>query len=118
MVSGLVVGSRFRPTEDELKAIGPEFETKWKEFFAPDPDKAVILMGLAALCVISCFVPLGAVLILCVSRYLGLPIGLTYDKFYTIPFFLPYPTAVGRVHISSGEDAYAPIDFDTGFLQT
>ncbi|KAJ3475836.1 hypothetical protein NLI96_g11572 [Meripilus lineatus] len=97
--TGLVVGSRFRPTEDELKAIGPEFETKWKEFFAPDPDKAVILMGLAAL-------------------YLGLPIGLTYDKFYTIPFFLPYPTAVGRVHISSGEDAYAPIDFDTGFLQT
>jgi len=27
-----------------------------------------------------------------------------------------YPMSVGRVHIKSGLDAYAPLDFESGFL--
>ncbi len=36
--------------------------------------------------------------------YLGPPIELPYDKFLTMEVFLGYPSAVGHVHVTSGED--------------
>ena len=51
-------------------------------------------------------------------RFLGPPAGLTYDKFFCNGCFLGYPSAVGRIHITSGENILAPANFDTGFLST
>lgn len=45
-------------------------------------------------------------------------LGLPRNKFFSILFFLGYPSAVGQVHITSGEDVHAPVDFDPGYLRT
>ncbi|KAJ3475833.1 hypothetical protein NLI96_g11571 [Meripilus lineatus] len=97
--TGFDGASKFRPTQEELRVIGSEFDARWKQHFVPAPDKPVLVMGSAAL-------------------YLGLPVGLLYDKFFSIPYFVGYPTSVGYVHISSAEDIYAAPDFDPGFLQS
>lgn len=51
--SGLDAGIKLRPNVDELKAIGPAFDARWKEFFVPAPDKPVMWLGPIALFVIS-----------------------------------------------------------------
>lgn len=34
---------RLRPTPEELKAIGPEFQQRWNMYYAPSPDKPILL---------------------------------------------------------------------------
>jgi alcohol oxidase len=34
-----------RPNEDDLKELGPEFDTRWKNYFEDAPDKAVLWLG-------------------------------------------------------------------------
>lgn len=36
---------KLRPTEADLKTIGPEFQQRWKEYFLNTPDKPVLWMG-------------------------------------------------------------------------
>ena len=33
---------KLRPNEQELKELGPDFEQRWKEYFADKPDKPVL----------------------------------------------------------------------------
>lgn len=47
---------------------------------------------------------------------LGLVSASPRDKFVTMVYFSTYPLSVGRVHIQSGLDPYAHLDFETGFL--
>ena len=47
-VSGLDSGMKLRPDEEELKAIGPDFTTRWREYFADAPDKPVMYIGTLA----------------------------------------------------------------------
>jgi alcohol oxidase len=41
----LDAGIKLRPMGDDFKEIGPEFEHRWKTYFADKPDKPVIVMG-------------------------------------------------------------------------
>ncbi|KAN0092544.1 alcohol oxidase [Tylopilus felleus] len=87
---------RFRPTEAELNVLGPEFKLRWESFFKNQPDKPISMLGSVA----------------------GLPkSGFKSPwKFIAMAYFTLYPESVGSVHISDGEDANAPLDFDAGFL--
>ncbi len=38
------------------------------------------------------------------------------DKAFSIGWFLYHPVVIGRLHITSGEDVDAALDFYTGFL--
>ena len=38
-------GIKLRPNAEELEEIGPEFENRWKTYFANAPDKPVMLSG-------------------------------------------------------------------------
>ncbi|TFK52445.1 hypothetical protein OE88DRAFT_1657716 [Heliocybe sulcata] len=38
-------GIKLRPTPEELKEIGPDFEERWKEYFENAPDKPVLWIG-------------------------------------------------------------------------
>lgn len=49
--SGIDAGIKFRPTLEELKAIGPDFTTRWENYFANAPDKPVLWMGPISACV-------------------------------------------------------------------
>ena len=51
--SGLDVGMKVRPTDEELQVIGPDFTARWEEYFLPAPDKPVMMMAVAALFVLS-----------------------------------------------------------------
>ena len=39
---------KYRPSPEELRAIGPDFADSdiWKTFYAPSPDKAVLFFGM------------------------------------------------------------------------
>ena len=43
--SGMDAGIKLRPNAEELEEIGPEFENRWKTYFANAPDKPVMLSG-------------------------------------------------------------------------
>lgn len=43
-LSGLDAGIKLRPSEEDLKELGPEFEQRWKEYFADKPDKPIMFM--------------------------------------------------------------------------
>lgn len=44
-LSAVDVGIKMRPTEQDLKELGPEFQPRWKEFFLNAPDKPIMWMG-------------------------------------------------------------------------
>ena len=50
--SALDAGVKLRPTEEELKQIGPDFAARWKEHFVDSPDKPVMWMGPVSMSVI------------------------------------------------------------------
>ena len=40
-------GIKYRPTEDELKQMGPDMEKIWEKEFKDKPDKALFWMGIS-----------------------------------------------------------------------
>ncbi len=44
--SGLDAVLRYRPSEQEVHKIGPEFVERWASFYAGAPDKPIIVAGL------------------------------------------------------------------------
>jgi hypothetical protein len=53
--SGLDSKIKWRPDDEELKAMDPAFQPHWKEFFQDRPDKAVAIFTALAGCVhIAC----------------------------------------------------------------
>ncbi|KAH8079784.1 alcohol oxidase-like protein [Cristinia sonorae] len=95
--NGIDAGLKLRPTEQELKEIGPDFEARWKEFYADAPDKPVLWFG-----------PL--------AMFVGDSSAVPKRKYFTIVWFLEHPAAFGHIHITSGEDVNAPPDFQPGYL--
>ncbi|KAG1725806.1 GMC oxidoreductase-domain-containing protein [Suillus paluster] len=87
---------KWRPDDDELKAMGPAFQSRWKEFFQDRPDKAVAIFTIF-------------------SGYLG-PGGLPPRNYVTADVLTLYPASVGSVHIKMGENGKEEIDFTTGYL--
>ncbi|TCD66633.1 hypothetical protein EIP91_001100 [Steccherinum ochraceum] len=96
--NGMDAGIRFRPTEAEVRAIGPAFEKKWREYFADHPDRSVMWVATP-------------------SWGLGALETAPTGKFYGVGYFLNHPSSIGHVHITSGKDPLAPPDFDTGYLE-
>ena len=106
---------RFRPSEEELLATGPDIVDRWTSFYADAPDKAMLWLG-----VISMYVPFRLSLFIAnlssQSRYVGPEIPPAEHKCYSMMGYLMYPVGVGSVHITSAEDVESPPDFDTGVL--
>jgi alcohol oxidase len=47
MDSGLDAGIKFRPNEEDLEELGPEFRVWWEQYFVSAPDKPVVWVGVA-----------------------------------------------------------------------
>ncbi|KAH8102677.1 alcohol oxidase [Cristinia sonorae] len=95
--NGIDAGIKYRPTEAQVKTIGPAFQTRWKEFYADHPDRSVMTMG----CVSFCFGALDTA-----------PSG----SYYTIGVVFAQPSSLGHIHITSATDPGAHPDFHAGFL--
>ncbi|EJD00303.1 alcohol oxidase [Fomitiporia mediterranea MF3/22] len=89
-------GFKIRPTEEELKEMGTEFNERWNQYFKDKPDKP-IMYGL-----------------LCAGAYADhslLPPG----KYFSIISYLEYPASRGKIHIQSTNPYKEPF-FDSGFM--
>ncbi|PPQ69188.1 hypothetical protein CVT25_006966 [Psilocybe cyanescens] len=95
--NGIDGGIKLRPNEAELKTIPSGFEARWKSYYADKPDKPILLMASMA-------------------AYVGLNPEVPRGKYFSVAYFSMHPLATGHVHITSGTDVYAPLDFLPGFL--
>ncbi|KZV71491.1 GMC oxidoreductase [Peniophora sp. CONT] len=89
-------GFKIRPTEAELKEMGPEFNELWDRYFKDKPDKPVMFGSIVA----------GAY-----ADHSLLPPG----KYMTMFQYLEYPASRGKIHISSPNPYVQPF-FDSGFM--
>ncbi|KAG2367035.1 alcohol oxidase-like protein [Suillus spraguei] len=86
--NGIDVKIKWRPDDDELKAMGSAFQPRWHEFFRDRPDK-----------------------------YVGPLIGTLPPRNYMMAaYFTLYPASTGSVHIKVDENGKETLDFTTGFL--
>ncbi|KAG1846418.1 GMC oxidoreductase-domain-containing protein [Suillus subalutaceus] len=101
--NGLDSKIKWRPDDEELKAMDPVFQPRWKEFFQDRPDKAVAIFAIFA----------GQIW----STGLGAPSSSSqpHDRLLLYSTAL-YPVSVGSVHINVPEDDKEGMDFTTGFL--
>ncbi|KAG2031294.1 GMC oxidoreductase-domain-containing protein [Suillus americanus] len=100
--NGLDSKIKWRPDDEELKAMDPVFQQRWKEFFQDRPDKAVAVFAAS-----SGYIP-----------QLSRPVsGILPSRSYTTAnYYTLYPVSVGSVHIKVTEDGKDGMDFTTGFL--
>jgi len=89
-------GFKIRPTEAELKEMGPEFNALWDKYFKDKPDKPVMF---------------GSIVSGAYADHALLPPG----KYMTMFQYLEYPASRGKIHISS-PDPYKEPTFDSGFM--
>ncbi|KAF8580577.1 GMC oxidoreductase [Ramaria rubella] len=89
-------GFKIRPSEAELKEMGPEFNELWNTYFKDKPDKPVMF---------------GSIVSGAYADHSLLPPG----KYITMFQYLEYPASRGRIHISS-PDPYVEPNFDSGFM--
>lgn len=88
---------KFRPTEEEVTALGPEFKAAWDRDFKNDPNRPLMIMALYLV-------------------YLGDHASLPDDAEYvSMANWTAYPYSRGHIHIT-GPDLGDPIDFNVGYL--
>ncbi|KAF8813030.1 alcohol oxidase [Phlegmacium glaucopus] len=90
-------GIKMRPTNEELSSMSPEFDHRWNTYFANAPDKPVVV-------------------VLPSASYVGWNPDVPRGNYFSMLYSSGYPVSVGRVHITSGLDPYAQLDFEPGFL--
>ncbi|KAG1730381.1 GMC oxidoreductase-domain-containing protein [Suillus paluster] len=95
--NGIDVKIKWRPDDDELKAMGSTFQTRWKEFFQDRPDKAVAI-----------FAPM--------AGYFRLSSDFPPRNYLGAGYYTLYPMSVGSVHIKLGDNGKEELDFTTGYL--
>ncbi|KAJ6510972.1 methanol oxidase [Mycena sanguinolenta] len=89
-------GFKIRPTEEELKEMGPEFNKLWDTYFKDKPDKPVMF---------------GSIVSAAYADHTLLPPG----KYITMFQYLEYPASRGKIHIQ-GANPYVEPEFDSGFM--
>jgi len=89
-------GFKIRPTEEELKEMGPEFNELWNTYFKDKPDKPVMF---------------GSIVSAAYADHTLLPPG----KYITMFQYLEYPASRGNIHINS-PSPYVEPNFDSGFM--
>ncbi|KAH9481243.1 Alcohol oxidase [Psilocybe cubensis] len=97
--NGLFWGIKIRPVEEELRSMSPDFDQRWKTYYASPEhqDKPIALLGFMA-------------------AYGGATPDVPIAKYFSFVYFSAYPASVGSIHVTSGTDPYAPSDFHPGFL--
>ncbi|KAF8071781.1 GMC oxidoreductase-domain-containing protein [Lyophyllum atratum] len=95
--NGLDAGIKIRPNAEDLKEIGRDFEARWKSYFENAPDKPVMWIGTLA-------------------AYAGVNPATPPGKYFSLAYYTEYPVSTGRVHITSGIDAYGKLEFEPGYL--
>ncbi|KAK5102715.1 hypothetical protein LTS08_003515 [Lithohypha guttulata] len=89
---------KFRPTEEEVDGLGPEFRKAWDRDFKNAPDRPLMIMAMYL-------------------SYYGDHSSLPDDSEYvSMANWTAYPYSRGHVHIT-GPTMIDPVDFDVGWLK-
>ncbi|KAG8212846.1 hypothetical protein J3R82DRAFT_11163 [Butyriboletus roseoflavus] len=91
--NGIEAIVKVRPTVKQLRSAGPELQSRWERFFQHNPDKPMGIIAASA----------------------GFPLDHSMSvgrKILCTIYYILYPEAIGSAHITSGEDANSPLDFD------
>ncbi|KAI9460295.1 GMC oxidoreductase-domain-containing protein [Boletus coccyginus] len=96
--TGIEAIVKVRPTAGQLTSAGPALQFRWETVFQQSPDK-----------------PMGVI-----GPFAGFPFDpsrsvLLGRKLFSAAYYLLYPEAIGSAHITSGEDANSPLDFDPDY---
>ncbi|KAG6919177.1 hypothetical protein DXG01_008475 [Tephrocybe rancida] len=95
--NALDAGVKLRPNAEDLKELGPAFESRWKSYFENAPDKPVVWLGTFA-------------------AYAGNDPAAPRGKYFSATYYTEYPVSTGRVHITGGLNPYGKLDFEPGYL--
>jgi len=90
------ISSKLRPTEEEVSALGSDFQQAWDRDFKEKPNRPLMLLG-----VIQCF--------------LGDPASVPAGQYITTGTYTAYPYSRGHMHITGPKHDDA-LDFDVGFF--
>ncbi|KAF8607378.1 alcohol oxidase [Ceratobasidium sp. AG-I] len=91
-------GSKLRPTQDELQAMGPAFQETWKQQFERAPDKPVAMQIL-------------------VNGFMGPPSLIPANsRFMMMANIATYPLSRGHIYLNSADHQAAP-DFRPGTIE-
>ncbi|CAE7191049.1 unnamed protein product [Rhizoctonia solani] len=82
--NGIDAGFKIRPTEEELKEMGPEFQKAWDSYFKDKPDKPVMFASV-------------------VNAFFGDHTLVPPGKYFSMFQYLEYPFSRGSIHISSSD---------------
>ncbi|KAA1473386.1 alcohol oxidase-like protein [Dentipellis sp. KUC8613] len=97
--NGADTAVKIRPSEQELREIGPEFRKVWDKDYAHLPDKPVLLFG-------------------AMSLFTGDASNAPARKYFSNALYNLHAVGRGHVHITDAHDATAPLDFKSGFLES
>jgi len=87
---------KWRPSADEVKQMGGEFEKYWNANLDRKPDKAAVLSCAAA-----------------IRPQFETPTG---NRHMAMGNILTYPASRGSIHVTSPTDVYSPPNFQAGHL--
>lgn len=90
------VCSKIRPTDEAIKALGPEFQAAWDKDFKNEPNKPLMLTGV-------------------VNSYLGDQSTIPAGQYVSVANYTAYPYSRGHMHIT-GPNLNDDLDFDVGFF--
>ncbi|KAI9729228.1 MAG: putative NRPS-like protein biosynthetic cluster [Cirrosporium novae-zelandiae] len=95
--NGLDCFGKIRPSAEDVKRMGPEFEKRWNRDFKERPTRpAMMLSSIAGFA----------------GDYSAIPVG----QYFSLGPYTPYPYSRGHAHIAS-TSAFDPPDFNCGFFQ-
>lgn len=90
------IQGKVRPAEDEVAALGPEFQKAWDEEYKPFPEKPMAIFTL-------------------IGGFPGHPSQYPGKPCLALSAFSVYPFSRGHVHIT-GPNLEDSLDFETGFF--
>ncbi|KAK7931169.1 hypothetical protein PG985_001881 [Apiospora marii] len=94
--NGKEMQSKIRPTDDEVAALGPEFQAAWDGEYKNHPDKPLALLDVN-------------------GGFPADPRLATGDPCLAVTAFTVYPFSRGHLHIT-GPGLDDPVDFESGFF--
>ncbi|KAI0472730.1 putative alcohol oxidase [Xylariaceae sp. FL0804] len=94
--NGQEIQGKVRPSDDEVAALGPDFQKAWDQEFRNRPDKPLAIFNV-------------------VAGYPANPADASGDPCLAVTAFTVYPFSRGHIHIT-GASPSDPVDFATGFF--
>ncbi|KAK3661144.1 hypothetical protein LTR56_000267 [Elasticomyces elasticus] len=94
--SSVDIHGKYRPSEEEVKELGPEFEKHWQAEFRDNPSKPLMIMASA-------------------NTFTGDPSLVPAGAYFSVASYSAYPHSRGHIHVT-GANWKDPPDLDTGFF--